>query len=91
MSLGVLRWAESRTYSFALLLCTGSFCLDFFKGAGTYGAVVPAAFALIAGRIYREVKLNRPDPPIRHPLTDPTGVRGPPGGGQVDNDTPEAT
>jgi hypothetical protein len=58
------RWFASRTYSLILLGFIGSFALDWHKGGGTWVVVVPAAFALIGGRMAREVHLDRGAPLI---------------------------
>ncbi len=64
-------WELSKTYSLVFLGFVGSFCLDFFKDASTYGIIIPAGFALIGGRMFRD---SRPGPSIRPtPLGNPAG------------------
>ena len=52
------KWLLSRTYSLVLVAWTGSFVLDWFRDSGTWAVVVPAGFALIGGRMARDVSLQ---------------------------------
>lgn len=62
MTVGVVEWIKSKTYSLVVFGSIGSFCLDFFKDAGTYGIVIPAGFAAIIGRMARDAKMATAEP-----------------------------